>query len=857
MAKKNAVWGIDIGQVALKALRCTPGDDATTIVADKFDYIEFPKMLNQPEAEPEQMIRDALQQFLARNEVRGDKVSIAVPGQSGLSRFFRPPPVELHTLPDIVKYEVKQQIPFPIEDVIWDWQQLGGMSVDDRIVDAEVGLFAMKREAVFRALKPFDEAGVEVDLVQLSPLAVFNYVTHDVLENVPKPEDFDPENPPDSVVVISLGTDTTDLIVTNGIKLWLRNIPVGGNHFTKQLSRELKLTHAKAEQLKRNARQAEDPKQLFKAMRPVFNDLVNEIQRSLTFFQGIDKTARISKIVLLGNSANLPGLRQFLNQQLEMDIAKVSEFRHLTGAEVVREKAFDDNMLSFAPAYGLCLQGLNRGRLKTNLLPTEIQTQRIVRAKKPWVLAALSLMMLGMLAGYKYKQIANFRVDDNFTAEGGIDWKRAKSESTSKVNLSRDYMEKDSAQKALLEKINLLNRELTSASENKATWIEFNSALYQALPKDPRISGTEPVDPNEIPFEDREIIYVDWMETKFEKKLEDWYAKAKPIYNSQFEAKSADELLSAAVSAAAQPQTTGPAVPSEHKVSSSGAVATAVNEDGVAGPGWIIELKGHHYHNSDNAALAKDATKAFIIRTLINKMVNGEFELPGDEASGGGKFKYSDFGILLPTIVRRSSKAELQTITLDAVENQNKDNGSAPPSNGDGKGDANGDSKKDEQKSGQEGEGKSEAASQDAKTPNNNVFKANRYNFVVQFAWIPRTTSERIKAREARREREKAAATAPASDSSGAGAAAPLTEPPATNPQTPPSADPAGTNPAEPANTRPADTTTDPASNPAGTSGAPPSSDNSGQPGDNSGQPGGGTPPPPPNDGGTSETKSP
>ena len=246
MAKKSAVWGIDIGQVALKALRCTQGDRAGELIADKFDYIEFPKMLNQPEAEPEQMIRDALQQFLSRNEVRGDKVAISVPGQSGLSRFFRPPPVEEHTLPDIVKYEVKQQIPFPIEDVIWDWQQLGGMAVEDRMVDTEVGLFAMKREAVFRALKPFDEAGVEVDLVQLSPLAVFNYITHDVLENVPTPEDFDPENPPDSVVVISLGTDTTDLIVTNGIKLWLRNIPVGGNHFTKQLSRELKLTHAKA-----------------------------------------------------------------------------------------------------------------------------------------------------------------------------------------------------------------------------------------------------------------------------------------------------------------------------------------------------------------------------------------------------------------------------------------------------------------------------------------------------------------------------------------------------------------------------------------------------------------------------------
>ena len=58
-------------------------------------------------------------------------------------------------------------------------------------------------------------------------------------------------------VVLSLGTDTTDLVVTNGYRVWQRNVPLGGSQFTKQLTKELKLTFAKAEHLKRNARQAE------------------------------------------------------------------------------------------------------------------------------------------------------------------------------------------------------------------------------------------------------------------------------------------------------------------------------------------------------------------------------------------------------------------------------------------------------------------------------------------------------------------------------------------------------------------------------------------------------------------------
>ena len=418
MAKTKAVWGIDIGQCALKAMRCTLAENGEMVEVDKYDYIEYPKLLSQADAEPELLIKEALEQFLERNVVRGDKVAISVPGQAGLSRFFKPPPVDAKTLPDIVKYEVKQQIPFPIEDVIWDWQQLGGTVVDGRTMDAEIGLFAMKREAVFRALEPFDEAEVEVDIIQLSPLSIFNVACFDILEEIPDLDEYDPENPPESMVIMSMGTDTTDLIITNGIKLWLRNIPIGGNHFTKQLSRELKLTHAKAEHLKRNARQAEDPQTVFRAMRPVFSDLVNEVQRSLTFFQSMDKTAKISKLALLGNAAKLPGLRQFLNKQLEIDIAKVNDFDKMTGSEVLSQSSFKENLLSFAPCYGLCLQGLNKSNVATNLLPTEIVTERIIRAKKPWILASVGLLMFGLLLGYFFKEKAHWTVHPDKQVEG-------------------------------------------------------------------------------------------------------------------------------------------------------------------------------------------------------------------------------------------------------------------------------------------------------------------------------------------------------------------------------------------------------------------------------------------------------
>ena len=105
-------------------------------------------------------------------------------------------------------------------------------------------------------------------------------------------------------------------MITNGFRVWQRNIPLGGNHFTKALTKELKLTFAKAEHLKRNALKAEDPKAVFLAMRPVFNDLVQEVQRSISFFQSVDRTAKIGRVITLGNAMKLRGLQKYLAQSL-------------------------------------------------------------------------------------------------------------------------------------------------------------------------------------------------------------------------------------------------------------------------------------------------------------------------------------------------------------------------------------------------------------------------------------------------------------------------------------------------------------------------------------------------------------
>lgn len=394
------VWGIDIGQCALKAVRLELVDGQ--IKATAFDYIEHPKILSQPDADPDQLTREALEQFLSRNTLRYDMVVIAVPGQSGLARFVKLPPVEEKKIADIVKFEAKQQIPFPLEEVVWDFQKLGSGEVTDGFaLETEIGLFAMKRDMVFRYLQHFKDVGVEVHTVQMAPLGLVNYVSYDLLgkgvPGTPGPEGAEggEDGKRSCIVALDIGTDSSNLVITDGEKIiWQRPIPLGGNHFTRALTKDLKLTFAKAEHLKRNAVKSPDLKKILTALKPVLNDFVGEVQRSLGYFTNTHRDAQIAYMIGLGNAFRLPGLQKFLQEKLQLEVKKLTKLERLSGDEVVNAPTFVENLPSFPVAYGLALQGLNQTRLSTNLLPYEIRVERLVRAKKPWAVAAAACLLL-------------------------------------------------------------------------------------------------------------------------------------------------------------------------------------------------------------------------------------------------------------------------------------------------------------------------------------------------------------------------------------------------------------------------------------------------------------------------------
>lgn len=825
MAKPSGVWGIDIGRCALKALRCRLDGDA--VVADGFDYIEYPKLLTQPDADAPQLVKEAIEQFLSRNSLRGDKVAISVPGESGLARFFKPPPVDVKKIADIVKYEARQQIPFALEDVIWDYQRMpGGQEVDGFALDTEIGLFAMKREQVSKALQPFLNAAIEVDVIQLAPIACYNYISYDVTKNLPDDVPYEADNPPKSIVVLSIGTDTTDLVVTNGYRVWQRNIPLGGNHFTKQLSKDLKLTFAKAEHLKRNPKQAEDPKAVFQAMRPVFGDMVTEIQRSLNFFGSLDRKAKIGSVVLLGNTVKLPGLTQYLSKHLGYDVKEIESFARMTGAPVVTSPSFKDNMLAFGGCYGLCLQGLGKSKLSTNLLPREIVTQRVIKAKKPWAVGAVATVMLACAFNYIFTyRVWNESHPENVVAN--VKWDDAIKNASSVSSTSSKLIADDKAKVENLELLKQIGQEVVGAGDRRVLWLELIKALNEAMPKmaDTLQPGEIP-DVKKLPFDRRKDLKIVYVETQYFPELNYWFTDE--VKKKYLELNP--ELLVASTDPNAMPGAPGapgmpaaPGMPGAPGMPATGLPATGmpspampgmpmpgmqtgmpgaidpmtgmpmagggstidmsmVQVPGPSGPGWVVELYGFHYYN--DPADRRNAGPAHVKNTLLKQLKEGFIEVPVGAGGALERFSMKELGIGYAILAIDPKPRDSQ------IPNPNY----VPPANSltDGFGGMPGPMPIPGAKA--PGAKAGAAAAEIDPKDNPPFFKVSRYDFVVQFCWQEKPMNVRLE------ERQKAFIAAQEKAAADAAAAAAMPPGTAPNPGTPNPAIPvAPGNPVQPA----------------------------------------------------------
>jgi len=274
MLTARTAWGLDIGESTIKAVKVRRTKTGAEILA--FDSIER-SLPSEDTGDKDYHLRTAVSELAERNAFGRTPVVASIP-EPAFSRFIPLPPVDKRRIPEVVRYEARQQIPFPIEEVVWDYQLV--REPQEIGEETEVAIFSLRSQFVYSLIANLSLCKVQASAVLPVPLALYNYLTFD--RDIAK-----------GTIVVDLGAGSTDILICDPENFRVRNISVSGNGITRGLSERLKITQAEAEALKRESGNKVQAKRLLKLIQPTLNDLAGQVQRTIGFFKSqIHKSSR-------------------------------------------------------------------------------------------------------------------------------------------------------------------------------------------------------------------------------------------------------------------------------------------------------------------------------------------------------------------------------------------------------------------------------------------------------------------------------------------------------------------------------------------------------------------------------------
>src|SRR3954471_8332678 len=113
----------------------------------------------------------ALRDMLGELQIKPGQANYAVPGQSVFARFVKLPAVEEEKIEKIISFEAQQNVPFPIDEVIWDYQLVGGGGAEEQI---QVVLVAIKSDLLDEINHAVEGTGLRTSVVDVATMSLYN-----------------------------------------------------------------------------------------------------------------------------------------------------------------------------------------------------------------------------------------------------------------------------------------------------------------------------------------------------------------------------------------------------------------------------------------------------------------------------------------------------------------------------------------------------------------------------------------------------------------------------------------------------------------------------------------------------------
>ena len=409
MAKNESILAIDIGSDSLKfAEFLYPADGGLCL--ENFSFSEYPIDANNPHIDVVQAIlKEKVKNFKSK------QVRISLSGKSAFVRFVHNLALggeSRERVEQIIAYEALQNIPYAVNEIVWDYQLLNDPNAEDSNGEADVMIVVVKNEFISAVIDTLESCGKKIASVEVSPTACFNAcyandVGYDGCE-----------------MLINIGGKSTTLLFIDQGNLFIRTINIAGHTITQQIAKEFDVPYEKAEEMKRRhgfvalGGAYEEPDSqvaatVSKIVRNVMTRLHGEINRSINVYRSQHSGTAPKKVFLAGGSSIMAYAPRFFSEKLRVPVDFLNPFKVLSISENIDKKKLSEVAHGFSEIIGLGLCHGLHCPVEINLVPEKVKKQREFTKKRIYFVAsAITIIMLLVVNLYTLKNVAKDMIQE-------------------------------------------------------------------------------------------------------------------------------------------------------------------------------------------------------------------------------------------------------------------------------------------------------------------------------------------------------------------------------------------------------------------------------------------------------------
>ncbi len=391
MADKNSIVTLNVGSQRVSLSHFTAAKGGGLILQD----YAFSELSGDPAADSARVpqIGVAVVELVGRLGVAKQDVRYAISGHSVFTRFVKLPALDEEKVDDIVRFEAQQNVPFPINEVAWDYQLV---SPGDGGGEVEVALVAIKSDSLDDLNGVVENGPLVARAVDVAPMALYNAFRYNYAEA------------DGCSLLVDVGARTTNLLYIEGNRVFTRSIPVGGAAATTAIAKEFEMSFGDAEERKKqdgfvalggSYADHDDPgiAAMSKVIRNTMTRLHSEVVRTTSAYRQQGGTAP-TIAYLCGGSAALPYLREFLTEKLNLEVEYFNALRNVAVGPKIDTGEVASDAHNLGELVGLALREISACPMEIDLVPTTVERRRDIERRKPYLLAAGGCFLALLLA---------------------------------------------------------------------------------------------------------------------------------------------------------------------------------------------------------------------------------------------------------------------------------------------------------------------------------------------------------------------------------------------------------------------------------------------------------------------------